>query len=56
MIVEALTTQDIHILQSADSHSTIWVLVKEEDMVRAVNALHHKFNLHRVNEPLKNEH
>ncbi|WP_025028506.1 aspartate kinase [Caldalkalibacillus mannanilyticus] len=49
-IVEALTSEDIHILQSADSHSTIWVLVKEEDMVRAVRALHHKFGLHKINQ------
>lgn len=49
-IVEALTTEDIQILQSADSHTTIWVLVKEEDMVRAVKALHRKFELHLINE------
>ncbi|SER59524.1 aspartate kinase [Salipaludibacillus aurantiacus] len=42
-IVEALTDRHIQILQSADSHTTIWVLVKEEDMVEAVNALHEKF-------------
>jgi len=45
-IVEALTQEDIQILQSADSHTTIWVLVHEADMVRAVRALHHQFNLH----------
>lgn len=45
-IVEALTHEDIPILQSADSHTTIWVLVHEEDMVRAVRALHHQFQLH----------
>lgn len=48
MIVEALTNEDIQILQSADSHATIWVLVKEEDMVKAVQALHRKFNLHKI--------
>ncbi|PYZ93091.1 aspartate kinase [Salipaludibacillus keqinensis] len=42
-IVEALTDRHIQILQSADSHTTIWVLVKEEDMVEAVNALHEMF-------------
>ncbi len=42
-IVEALTTNDIKILQSADSHTTIWVLVKEEDVETAVKALHQKF-------------
>ncbi len=45
MIVEALTNMDIDILQSADSHTTIWVLVKNEDMVNAVRALHRKFEL-----------
>ncbi|GAA0365848.1 aspartate kinase [Bacillus horti] len=53
-IVEALTTEDVQILQSADSHTTIWVLVKEEDMVRAVQALHQKFELHKASEPLPN--
>jgi len=37
--------QGIQILQSADSHTTIWVLVKEEDMINAVNALHEAFDL-----------
>lgn len=46
-IVEALTGEDIRILQSADSHTTIWVLVYEKDMIRAVKALHKKFQLHK---------
>ncbi|TVX93927.1 aspartate kinase [Paenibacillus agilis] len=46
-IVEALTKQEIQILQSADSNTTIWVLVRKEDMVRALRALHAKFELHR---------
>jgi aspartate kinase len=46
-IVEALTDEDIRILQSADSNATIWVLVHNEDMVRAVRALHKKFDLHK---------
>ena len=44
-IVTALSDRGIQILQSADSHTTIWVLVKEEDMNNAVNALHQAFNL-----------
>lgn len=44
-IVEALTDKQIKILQSADSHTTIWVLVKEENMAEAVNALHDIFIL-----------
>lgn len=46
-IVESLAEVDIDILQSADSNTTIWVLVKKEDMVGAVRALHTKFELHR---------
>jgi aspartate kinase len=55
MIVEALTDEDIQILQSADSHATIWVLVKEEDMVKGVQALHRKFNLHKLRASEENE-
>ncbi|UOF89406.1 aspartate kinase [Fodinisporobacter ferrooxydans] len=46
-IVEALTEQEIEILQTADSHTTIWCLVRGEDMVAAVRALHQKFALHK---------
>ncbi|MFP4973857.1 aspartate kinase [Paenibacillus sp. CN-4] len=46
-IVEALSAQNIQILQSADSNTTIWVLVKKEDMVQSLRALHHQFELHR---------
>jgi len=47
-IVLALTEEGIEILQSADSHTTIWCLVKGLDMIRAVRALHTKFGLHRA--------
>ncbi|MDC9485271.1 ACT domain-containing protein, partial [Clostridioides difficile] len=46
-IVESLSEQNIQILQSADSNTTIWVLVKKEDMVQALRALHTKFELNR---------
>ncbi|UUZ95678.1 aspartate kinase [Paenibacillus sp. P25] len=46
-IVEALTEEDIQILQSADSNATIWVLVQGKDMARAVRALHRQFELNR---------
>ncbi|MCA1030127.1 aspartate kinase [Bacillus timonensis] len=52
-IVTALSEQGIQILQSADSHTTIWVLVKESDMIKAVNALHKAFQL--ADEPLEVE-
>ncbi|MFD1952922.1 aspartate kinase [Paenibacillus thailandensis] len=45
-IVEALTEQGITIMQSADSNTTIWVLVRESDMIPALRALHAKFELH----------
>ncbi|MEK4175271.1 aspartate kinase [Aeribacillus sp. FSL K6-1305] len=44
-IVAALSEEGIQILQSADSHTTIWVLVKESEMIQAVNALHKAFDL-----------
>ncbi|GFN31838.1 aspartate kinase [Paenibacillus xylaniclasticus] len=45
-IVEALAELSIPILQSADSNTTIWVLVRQEDMAAALRALHAKFELH----------
>lgn len=53
IIVDALSKAGIQILQSADSHTTIWVLVKEKDMVKAVNALHHAFELEKLNQSSK---
>ncbi len=47
-IVEALTEQGIPILQSADSNTTIWVLVREPFMAKALQALHAKFSLHQL--------
>lgn len=49
-IVEALTTADIPILQTADSYTTIWVLVRTSQMVDAIRALHRKFELHQSKE------
>ncbi|MFC0418865.1 aspartate kinase [Cytobacillus solani] len=46
-IVTALSEQGIRILQSADSHTTIWVLVKQQDLGKAVNALHDAFQLEK---------
>jgi aspartate kinase len=45
-IVEALTNRQIRILQSADSNTTIWVLVSGDDMAGALQALHSEFGLH----------
>lgn len=44
-VVTALAKKDIQILQAADSHTTIWVLVYEKDLNQAVNALHQEFQL-----------
>jgi aspartate kinase len=44
-IVTALSDHGIRILQSADSHTTIWVLVKQDDLVKSVNSLHDAFQL-----------
>ncbi|OLN22876.1 aspartate kinase [Domibacillus antri] len=49
-IVTALSKKGIKIMQSADSHTTIWVLVKENQMPAAVNALHDAFLLEIINE------
>ncbi len=47
-IVTTLSEKEIRILQSADSHTTIWVLVKQIDLVKAVNALHDAFHLEKI--------
>ena len=44
-IVGTLSEKGIRILQSADSHTTIWVLVKQVDLATAVNSLHDAFEL-----------
>lgn len=44
-IVKALTNEKVTILQSADSYTTIWCLVDNKDMGKAVAALHQEFGL-----------
>lgn len=44
-ILTALTREKIEILQTADSHNTIWCLVKECDVIKAVRSLHKEFKL-----------
>lgn len=44
-IVAALTRENIQILQSSDSYTTIWCLVDNNDMRAAVAALHQEFGL-----------
>ncbi|WP_405102096.1 aspartate kinase [Oceanobacillus sp. FSL H7-0719] len=51
-IVTALAKKGIQILQAADSHTTIWVLIHEKDLRQAVNALHDVFELSKGNRVL----
>lgn len=44
-ILKTFTKENIEILQTADSNTTIWCLVKTESVITAVNALHNAFNL-----------
>lgn len=48
-IVDALAEEKVQILQSADSYTTIWVLVKKEDMKKSIRALHRRFGLNLPN-------
>lgn len=45
-IVKALSRENIKILQTSDSHNTIWCLIKEEDTDKALTALHKEFKLY----------
>lgn len=45
-VVEALSGNDIPILQSGDSYTNIWCLVRRADMEKAVQALHDQFELY----------
>jgi aspartate kinase len=45
MILKVLGQNNIRVLQTADSHTTIWCLVKNEDTTKAINVLHKTFNL-----------
>ncbi len=44
-ILQTLNNNNIKVLQTADSHNTIWCLVKEEDTIKAINSLHKIFGL-----------
>ncbi|MCL1873420.1 MAG: aspartate kinase [Clostridiales bacterium] len=44
-ILEALAECNVLTLQSADSHTTIWVLVARDQMATAIQAIHKKFQL-----------
>lgn len=42
-ILKALTEVGVEVLQTADSYSTIWCLVKNENTENAINSLHKEF-------------
>lgn len=44
-ILKALAKEKIKVLQTADSHTTIWCLVKSQFTFAAINALHSEFKL-----------
>lgn len=44
-ILKVLTKANIEVLQTADSHTTIWCLVEAEYTQSAISALHSEFNL-----------
>lgn len=44
-ILKALTRENIEVLQTADSHMTIWCLVRSNLVKKSLNALHKEFKL-----------
>lgn len=42
-ILKSLDNENIDVLQTADSHTTIWCLVEEKDTEKAIRALHKEF-------------
>ena len=44
-IIKALSDSNIEVLQTADSHMTIWCLVHSENAKEAINVLHKTFKL-----------
>lgn len=44
-IIKSLSDNNIEVLQTADSHMTIWCLVHAENVKKAINVLHNTFKL-----------
>lgn len=44
-IVRSLNENNIEVLQTADSHMTIWCLIHSDNVAEAINALHKSFEL-----------
>jgi len=51
-LTSTLIDNDVQILQAADSHTTIWVLIRDKHIKEAVNALHEAFELDSLNKQL----
>lgn len=49
-ITKVLRKNNISILQTADSHSTIWCLVRYSDAFKAIKLLHDEFQMNKVSE------
>ena len=45
-IYRALSDSEVKVLQTADSHMTIWCLINSENLEKAINALHKAFQLY----------
>ncbi|MBE6049448.1 MAG: aspartate kinase [Clostridium sp.] len=45
-IYKALSDNNIEVLQTADSHMTIWCLIETKNLEKAINALHNSFKLY----------
>lgn len=45
-IYKALSDNEVKVLQTADSHMTIWCLINTENLDKAINALHKAFYLY----------
>ncbi|MNF12290.1 aspartate kinase I [compost metagenome] len=44
-IIKALSDSNIEVLQTADSHMTIWCLIHTDNVQKAINTLHRTFEL-----------
>ena len=44
-IIKSLNENNIEVLQTADSHMTIWCLVHSKDAINAINILHNAFSV-----------
>lgn len=45
-IIKALSKENIQVLQTSDSHNTIWCLIEEKNTKKALSALHKEFKLY----------